>query len=222
MAGVVPKVFSESKQEKPDPVQSEIPFVKIPDVRIKMSHRDSFFCWCVQLGSGRNFVVRCPRKFMVIVLRCYLFCIQGSPGSIQIIVWRQPPHSSGHQGTDRLSLLSGRSPAYITGAKRDFGVLISRGDLVLIPEEMKKVALQTRRRGKAQHCLKWILTVFLFLFFEKLGRTAALPLRCENCLMTQCRIIYPARLTNFLKSTKDKRAQEKREMYHVPMPDFLE
>ena len=115
MAGVVPKVFSESKQEKPDPVQSEIPFVKIPDVRIKMSHRDSFL-----VGVSGSEVVEISLSD---VLKFHGYCAAGvtlafrKPRKHSDCVWRQPPHSSGHQGTDRLSLLSGRGSGLYNGGQ---------------------------------------------------------------------------------------------------------
>jgi len=148
MAGVVPKVFSESKQEKPVPVQSEIPFVKIPDVRIKMSHRDSFL-----VGVSGSEVVEISLSD---VLKFHGYCAAGvtlafreAQEAFRLLYGDNLPIRQCIKVQTAYHCCQAGALAYITGARTDFGVLISRGDLVLIPEEMKKVVFTDKKTGKS-------------------------------------------------------------------------
>jgi hypothetical protein len=43
--------------------------------------------------------------------------------------------------------------AYITGARTDFGAIPNRGDLVLLPEDIKKIAFTDKKTGKSVELL---------------------------------------------------------------------
>lgn len=158
ITGVLPNVFGEENREKPDPAKREAAgktsnrdgraFVQIPDVRIRMSHRDAFLA-----GVSPTEVIEIELKD---VLKLHGYCAGGvvlafreAQEAFRVLYGDKLPVRQGMKVETAYHCCQAGVLAYVTGARTNFGALISRGDLALIPEETKKVVFTDKRSGKS-------------------------------------------------------------------------
>ena len=86
---------------------------------------------------------------------------------------------------------------YITGARTDFGALMSRGDLVLIPEETKKVVFTDKRTEKSVTILPQVDPHGLFApLFQKV--------RQDNSTADQVRKLLNDTVLDYINSPWEK------------------
>jgi len=158
ITGFVTKGFSESTREQLDPQKNKItpkiqdvnsePPVKIPDIRIRMNHLDAFL-----VGVSSSEVIEISLQD---VLKFHGYCAAGvtlafreAQEAFRVLYGNKLPDRQGIKVQTSYHCCQAGVLAYITGARTDFGALVSRGDLILIPEEMKKVVFTDKKTGKS-------------------------------------------------------------------------
>jgi hypothetical protein len=123
------------------------PPVRIPDVSIKMRSPDSFL-----VGVTPSEIIEIK---LADVLKFHGYCAGGvafsfraAQEAFRILYGETLPIRQNFKVQTSHHCCQAGALAYITGARTDFGAISSRGDLVLIPEDMKKIVLIDKKTGK--------------------------------------------------------------------------
>ncbi len=141
MTSLAPSAFGEGKEQADTPV-------RIPDARIRMNDLDAFL-----VGVSNSEIVEFT---LAEVLRFHGYCAAGvtlafreAQEAFRVLYGDKLPVRQGIKVETAYHCCQAGALAYITGVRTDFGVLIGRGDLVLIPEEAKKVVFSDKKTGKS-------------------------------------------------------------------------
>jgi len=133
----------ETGEEKP---KGEPP-VQIPDVSIKMRSLDSFL-----VGVTPSEIIEIK---LADVLKFHGYCAGGAAFSFRaaqeafrILYGETLPIRQNFKVQTSHHCCQAGALAYITGARTDFGAISNRGDLVLLPEDMKKIIFIDKKTGK--------------------------------------------------------------------------
>jgi len=206
MTGFVPKAFSEGTKEKSNPEKSENeskilnrntnPPVQIPDVRIRMSHLDAFLA-----GVSSSEVVEIS---LADVLKFHGYCAAGvtlafreAQEAFRLLYGDKLPIRQGIKVQTAYHCCQAGVLAYITGARTDFGALVSRGDLVLIPEEMKKVVFTDKKTEKSVTLLPQVDPHSMFVpLFRKV--------RQDNSIASQVRKLLNDTVQDYISCPPEK------------------
>jgi formylmethanofuran dehydrogenase subunit E len=123
------------------------PPVRIPDVSIRMRSPDSFL-----VGITASEVIEI--KFAD-VLKFHGYCAGGvafsfraAQEAFKILYGESLPIRQNFKVQTSHHCCQAGALAYITGARTDFGAISSRGDLVLLPEDMKKIVFMDKKTGR--------------------------------------------------------------------------
>lgn len=157
MSGLVQNTFGGETKEKADPGKSKTDKtanrspeagVQIPDARIRMNHTDAFL-----VGVSPSETIEIELKD---VLKLHGYCAGGvalafreAQEAFRLLYEEKLPIRQGIKVQTAYHCCQAGALAYITGARTNFGALISRGDLVLIPEDMKKVVFTDKKTGRS-------------------------------------------------------------------------
>jgi hypothetical protein len=123
------------------------PPVRIPDVSIRMRSPDSFL-----VGVTATEVVEIK---LADVLKFHGYCAGGvafsfraAQEAFRILYGETLPLRQNFKVQTSHPCCQAGALAYITGARTDFGAVSSRGDLVLLPEDAKKIVFIDKKTGK--------------------------------------------------------------------------
>ena len=123
------------------------PPVRIPDVSIRMRSPDSFL-----VGVTTSEIVEIK---LAEVLKFHGYCAGGvafsfraAQEAFRILYGDTLPLRQNLKVQTSLHCCQAGALAYITGARTDFGAIPNRGDLVLLPEEAKKIVFIDKKTGK--------------------------------------------------------------------------
>jgi len=148
-AGWAPKAFGGTAKERAEVRNgnASVP-VAIPDVAIRMRSLDSFL---VGVTSSDEVEIR-----LADVLKFHGYCAAGvalafreAQEAFRLLYGDRLPLRQGIKVQTAYHCCQAGALAYITGARTDFGALVSRGDLALIPAETKKVVFIDKKTGKS-------------------------------------------------------------------------
>lgn len=205
ISGLAQNVFGEEAREKADSGRNDTDrtadnspasLVRIPDVRIRMNHRDA----CL-VGISPSETIEIELKD---VLKLHGYCAGGvalafreAQEAFRLLYEDRLPIRQGIKVETAYHCCQAGALAYITGARTDFGALISRGDLVLIPEEMKKVVFTDKKTGKSVTILPQVDPHGLFTpLFRKV--------RQDSSMAPQVRKLLNATVQDYLYSPWEK------------------
>ena len=192
MTGIASRAVSESKL----PSTNNNPPVQIPDVRIKMRHVDAFL-----VGVSSSEVIEISLSD---VLKFHGYCAAGvtlafreAQEAFRLLYGDRLPERQGIKVHTSYHCCQAGVLAYITGARTDFGALVSRGDLILIPEEMKKVVFTDKKTGKSVTLLPQVDPHNIFVpLFRKV--------RQDNSVAPQVRKLLNDTVQDYIASPPEK------------------
>ena len=192
MTGIASRAVSESKL----PSTNNNPPVQIPDVRIKMRHVDAFL-----VGVSSSEVIEISLSD---VLKFHGYCAAGvtlafreAQEAFRLLYGDQLPDRQSIKVHTAYHCCQAGVLAYITGARTDFGALVSRGDLILIPEEMKKVVFTDKKTGKSVTLLPQVDPHNIFVpLFRKV--------RQDNSVAPQVRKLLNDTVQDYIASPPEK------------------
>lgn len=123
------------------------PPVRIPDVSIRMRSPDSFL-----VGVTASEIIEIK---LVDVLKFHGYCAGGvafsfraAQEAFRVLYGETLPIRQNFKVQTSHHCCQAGALAYITGARTDFGAVSSRGDLVLLPEDMKKIVFIDKKTAK--------------------------------------------------------------------------
>jgi hypothetical protein len=121
--------------------------VRIPDVSIRMRSPDSFL-----VGVTESEIVEIK---LADVLKFHGYCAGGvafsfraAQEAFRVLYGESLPIRQNFKVQTSHHCCQAGALAYITGARTDFGATTSRGDLILLPEDMKKIIFIDKKTGK--------------------------------------------------------------------------
>jgi hypothetical protein len=148
--------------------------VQIPDVKIRMRHQDAFL-----VGMSPSEEIEITLRD---VLKVHGYCAGGAS-----LVFRQAqeafrllygdalPPRQGLKVETAYHCCQAGAVSYITGAVTTYGAFASRGDLVLIPEETKKVVFTDKLTGKSVTILPLVdIHAATVPFFQKIRQDSSI------------------------------------------------
>ena len=123
------------------------PPVRIPDVSIRMRSPDS-----VLVGVTTSEIIEIK---LADVLKFHGYCAGGvafsfraAQEAFRVLYGDTLPLRQNFKVQTSHHCCQAGALAYITGARTDFGAVTSRGDLILLPEDMKKIVFIDKKTGK--------------------------------------------------------------------------
>jgi len=129
-------------EKKPD----ENPPVRIPDISIRMRSPDS-----VLVGVATSDIIQIS---LADVLKFHGYCAGGvafssraAQEAFKILYGDNLPLRQNLKIQTSYHCCQAGALAYITGARTDFGAISNRGDLLLLPEAMKKIVFIDKKTG---------------------------------------------------------------------------
>lgn len=185
-----------SGNESKLPNTNNNPPVQIPDVSIRMRHVDAFL-----VGVSNSEVIEISLSD---VLKFHGYCAAGvtlafreAQEAFRLLYGDKLPDRQGIKVHTSYHCCQAGVLAYITGARTDFGALVSRGDLVLIPEDMKKVVFTDKKTGKNVTLLPQVDPHNMFVpLFRKV--------RQDNSIAPQVRKLLSDTVQDYIASPPEK------------------
>lgn len=123
------------------------PPVRIPDVSIRMRSPDS-----VLVGVTTSEIIEIK---LADVLKFHGYCAGGvafsfraAQEAFKILYGQTLPIRQNFKVQTSHHCCQAGALAYITGARTDFGAITSRGDLILLPEDIKKIIFTDKKTGE--------------------------------------------------------------------------